>query len=319
MDSYVYSTLVAAEVIYGVWLVLVGQVVHNGFSPLALAWYRMAGSSLLLLIVSRFLEGPIHKHLGSTTLALGSTKTASRPFPWTHFLVLGALMSANILGNVLGVSHTTSTQAALMQPLIPVVACAAGVGLGRERLSLGKLIGILCSVAGALLVVWSGAQLSSTAQSTEGYDFQMGTLALMVQVVGAALYFVLQKELLHRFPPMFITSVTTGIATMYLSLGACLLFKDAKASMLQGWVLTTERKLALLYAICLTTSLNLVIFARATKLTAASTVTAFATLQPLTTATITAVCFSVYPSHAMLCGGVAIVGGLLLTVKAQMQ
>jgi drug/metabolite transporter (DMT)-like permease len=321
----VYACLGFAEVIFGVWPLVASVAMKEGFDPVVFALYRCAGSSVLLLAASWILEG----YLPIVPLSMPSTKMLGlsvrqvyadrlKQLPWPHFMVLGALMCCNVLGYIIGVQLTSGTQAALMQPIVPVVACLVGVIAGHETLNTSKLMGIMVSVVGAMYVVYVGQEEADKHGAKSERKYQLGTLALMVNVISVSFYFVLQNFLLRKYPPVFITSVSTLVATGYLILVACFYFEEWGLSSWRNLILTPKREAALAYGIMFTTALNFVILAKANKATSPSTVTSFSTLQPLITTIVSIVFFGIYPCLQTVYGGIAIVAGLLITVRAQL-
>lgn len=317
----VYACLCFAEVIFGVWPVVASVAMKEGFDPVVFALYRCAGSAVLLLGASWILEGymPVLPFSAPSPKMQEVYRDRFRNFPWPYFMILGALMCCNVLGYIVGVQLTSSTQAALMQPITPVVACLVGVVVGHESVNIGKLVGILVSVVGAMYVVYVGQEEADAHGAKSERKYQLGTLALMVNVFCVSMYFVLQKVLLRKYPPVFITSVSNLIASGFLLLVACFYFQEFGISSWMPLMLTPKREAALAYGIMFTTALNFVIMAWANKVTSPSTVTSFSTLQPLITTLVSIVFFGVYPCLQTVYGGVAIIGGLMLTVRAQLD
>lgn len=309
----IYGCLILAEVIYGVWPLVASLAIKRGANPVVFALCRCAGSAPLLMGMSLMMEShQFAKH----PKQFDSLVSVMRDLPLKRLLLLGALMCTNFLGHTVGLSLTSSIQAALMQPLVPVLACVASVVQGVEPLNPWKLIGILVSVGGAMFVVYIGRTDAVSRGQGAVWQHFLGTLALIVNVVSTALYFVLQKIVLRKHPPIFITSISAWIATGYFLAFAVFYIREFKFS---PWFFTAEAEGALVYAIFFTTTLNFVILAWANKATTPSTITAFSTLQPLITAVVGACWLGVYPQHRMLAGGMVIIGGLLLTVKAQVS
>jgi drug/metabolite transporter (DMT)-like permease len=317
----IYGGIIIAEVICGIWPVVASLAIREGFDPLAFIFYRCFGAAALLSLLAWQLEGqlPFANLLPIFCLAGGHAKEADKPFPWREFLILGALTCTNMVGYIIGVAYTSSTQAALMQPVIPVMACLAGLASGTETINSGKLIGILMSVIGAMYLVYVGEEEAEDKSRNAGRRYQLGALALVVNVTSAAFFVVLQKNILRRYKPIFVSSATTAIATCYLMVLVLLYAEEFKFSSWRPWILTPRREAVLAYAIIFTTTVNFCILAWANKVTAPSTVTAFNTLQPLITAGTSAVWLGIVPHSRTVAGGIAILAGLILTVKAQLS
>lgn len=314
----VYGGIVMAEVICGIWPVVAGIAIKEGFDPIVFIFYRCFGSALVLLALASYMEGtsPV-SFLLQQLIGKSKEATLNKQFPWRDFLIMGALTCTNMVGYIVGVAFTSSTQAALMQPVVPVVACLAGLATGSESVSAAKLLGILMSVMGAMFIVYVGQEEADDVGKKAGRQHELGALALVVNVISAAFYYVLQKSLLHRYKPLFLSSVNMVICTCFLLVAVFLYAEEFKFSSWRPWLLTPRREAVLAYAIFFTTTFTFVVLAWANKVTTPSTVTAFNTLQPLITALTGFFGLGIIPHHYTLTGGAAIVGGLLLTVRAQ--
>lgn len=313
----VYGVIILAEVIFGVWPVVASMAIREGFDPFVFVFYRCAGSATLLMAMSFLIEGQSTWNV-LMPLKHGKVMEAARHFPWQQFLLLGALMCTNFLGYIIGVACTTSTQASLMQPLAPVLACLAGVASGTESVSNGKLVGIFLSVTGAMYLVYMGHEEADDHGKRAGKRYMLGTLALVVNVTSTAFYFVLQKTLLRRFKPIFVTSVTMVVATCYMMFVVFFYAQEFKYATWRPWILTPRREAALAYAIIFTTTCNFCLLGWANKVTTPSTILAFSTLQPLFAAVTALLCLGIVPHRHTIGGGIAILGGLLLTARAQL-
>jgi drug/metabolite transporter (DMT)-like permease len=314
----IYGGITVAEVIFGVWPVVASLAIKEGFDPFVFVFYRCAGSATLLVALSVTFEGQAPWGLLLPDRSGLLKGAAWKDLPWKEFLLLGGLLAANYLGYIIGVSCTSSTQAALMQPLIPVLACLSGLVSGTETVNAGKIMGIMTSVGGAMYMVYAGQREAVHRGQHAGLRYELGTLALMVGVISTAFYFVLQKALLRRYKPIFITSVTMVVATCYLMIVVFFYAEEFRLSTWRPWILTPRREAALAYAIIFTTTVNLLILSWANKVTNPSTTTAFSTLQPVIALIAGAIIFGTVPNQRTITGGVAILCGLGLTVRAQL-
>lgn len=313
----VYGGIVLAETISGIWPVVASFAIQDGFDPVAFVFYRSLGASMALCALAWFSEG---RPPWSMLTRLGSNVPGAGKYsPWPEFVILGALMCAMMVSYTFGVAYTSSTQAALMQPVIPVMTCLAGLCLGTESVNTGKIIGIWISVIGAMYIVRVGEEEAEDHGKHAGRRYGLGALALVVNVTATAFYFVLQKAVLHRHTPIVVSSITMFIASCFLIVLTLLYAEEMKFPSWRPWLLTPRREAALAYAIIFTSTVQWVLLAWANKKTTPSTVTAFSTLQPLVAAITTAICLSVMPHGYTLMGGAAIIGGLLLTIRAQVS
>lgn len=108
--------------------------------------------------------------------------------------LLGGLgVFANQILFIVGLRHTTATNAAILMPSLPVFAVAAASLLGIERVGPRRLAGILLSVAGALVMV-------NPLRFSASPDKALGNLLILVNCLCYALFLVLQRPLLERIP-----------------------------------------------------------------------------------------------------------------------
>lgn len=353
----VYAALVFAEVIYGVWPLIARVAINEGFDPIVFALYRCGGAAVLLLTVSLVFEDPLsliatgsfrqavakeskEGIAGVLTAGAGELAEAAGAaigagqcpggsnvtvhyvrffynLPWPLFGVMGALICMNSVGHTVGVALTSPAQAALMQPVIPVVACLTSLAAGTETLHAGKFAGVLISVAGAMYVVYVGQSEAESKGVNAGRLYQLGTMALFLNVFCTAFYFVLQKLALRALPPVFLCGMAMMVGAGYLAVLVPCYNHEFHHGAWWTWALTPTREAALAYGIILTTVLNFIILAKANEATNPSTVVIFSTLQPLIASGLGIAWWGVYPEHRTLVGGAAIIVGLLVAVTAQ--
>lgn len=111
-----------------------------------------------------------------------------------YLAVLGLLgVFANQLLFIIGLEHTTATNAAILMPSIPVFAVLVGAVFRIERIGPRRLWGIALAVAGALVLLDPGS-ISLTA----GIAF--GNLLILLNCLSYATFLVLNRPILERLP-----------------------------------------------------------------------------------------------------------------------
>ena len=121
---------------------IVGRAVHGVIPPVALAFYRWAGASLLVI-------GPAWPHLRRDWPAVRAA--------WPILLVLSAIGIAAFNTLVYtGLQTTQALNALLMQSMMPVLIVAMSFLLFRERISFRQGCGIALSLAGAAAIILKG-------------------------------------------------------------------------------------------------------------------------------------------------------------------
>jgi drug/metabolite transporter (DMT)-like permease len=120
-------------------------------------------------------------------------------------VVVGYHVSLNV-----GTKYTTSGTAALVIALSPALTLLLAVGLGLERWSLRRAVGIGVAFAGVAIVVLLGAGGELSFANAKG------PLIVLAAPVSFALYNVLLKPLLSRYDLLALTAATSLVGTVFL-------------------------------------------------------------------------------------------------------
>lgn len=113
---------------------------------------------------------------------------------------------------MMGLKLTNSaTQTAIIQQCIPVFTAAITVAIKMEKFSLIKLVGLVFSIAGAIVMI-GFKDLSLENSRTIGMFMLLGNTSLM------ATYYVLQKPLLAKYPPITVTGCAYVVASFAMGL-----------------------------------------------------------------------------------------------------
>lgn len=172
----VHLTLLLVQLAFGGFHV-VAKAALASLSPLALAGLRVGLATPVLLLLAWRRDRFIPERRDLPMLAL-----------------LGGLgVFANQVLFITGLQYTTATNAAILMPSLPVFAVAAAAALGIERIGTRRVLGIVLSVAGALVLV-NPFRFSADRQMA------IGNLLILVNCLCYALFLVLQRPLLQRIP-----------------------------------------------------------------------------------------------------------------------
>lgn len=178
----VHLTLILVQVAFGGFHV-VAKAVLGSLSPLALAAIRVGVATPVLMALAwrrdRFL--PARRDLPMLALLGG----------------LGVL--ANQVLFITGLKFTTATNAGILMTSIPVFAAGAAALLGIERITVHRLVGIVLSVAGALVLV-------SPFRFSAGRSGALGNGLILCNGLCYALFLVLQRPVLTRIPWRTVTA-----------------------------------------------------------------------------------------------------------------
>lgn len=173
--------------------------------PLTLALLRYAiGFACLLpfaLAALRAFSGPLHARDLLAMAALGTGQ----------FGILIAFLNW-------GLQRVPAGPAALVFSLFPLLTLLLGAALGRERITLPLLAGVLLSIAGVALALLPKLQ----AQGGHGWS---GELAVFAAACVGALCSVLYRPYLQRYPIVPVSAFAMLASVLFLAL----------AALVEGW------------------------------------------------------------------------------------
>jgi drug/metabolite transporter (DMT)-like permease len=110
-----------------------------------------------------------------------------------------------------GLQHICAAQAALIFSLFPLLTLSMSAALGRERVTLSLLLGVLISIAGVALAV---APKLGAAQSGHWW----GELAVAAAACTGALCSVLYRPYLQRYPTVPVSAFAMLASVLFLAL-----------------------------------------------------------------------------------------------------
>jgi drug/metabolite transporter (DMT)-like permease len=168
--------LLFVQLSFGVFHV-VAKAVLADLAPLALAAIRVGVATPILMILAWRRDRFVPSRRDLPMLAL-----------------LGGLgVFANQVLFVTGLKHTTATNASILMLSVPVFTVAAAAALRIERVGAARLVGILLSVAGALVLV-------NPLRFSADHSAALGNAIILVNGLAYALFLVLQRPVLARIP-----------------------------------------------------------------------------------------------------------------------
>lgn len=272
--------------------IVAGKVALTGFDPLALAQLRMAGAAIVYLLLYVVWRGRLRLRLGKP-----------------EWLMLGLMALTGITLNQIcyigGLAQTSVTHTGLIQAIGPVMVLLLSASMGMESLTHGKMIGMAISFTGVSLLL-----LEQPAQGS-GANWR-GDLIVLAAGGFFAYYTILVKKSATRFDP-----VTSN--ALVFSLGAIFLIPVCLHSVLQiQWrQIPLHAWLGLAYMVLFGSFVAYLIYAFALEKLSASTVAAFAYLQPLMAALMGMWFVGERISLSAVLGGTLILFGVYLTERAR--
>ena len=302
----VWAVLALVQLSYCIWHVLAKRALMSGTHPLVLAFYREILAVSCMHALAWRLDGRN---------------------PWNGFyrsdlkfyLILGVFSFGNIVGFIVALFYITSFNSALLHPSIPVFAAVIGSILGVERMTSAKGAGIgLCALGAVVTVVWG-----VTADTTEGSDpdkVVFGNVILLLQCASMAALLVLSKKELSRgAPPTTLTARYYTFASLLTLLTAMCAVPPWSSEHNYGIASSNEAVVAVLYGGVVSVTFVYCAFSWATKNSNPTTSALSMTLQPPFNAVLSVIFMGrTYFSAGEIVGGIFVVAGLILTVKAQM-
>jgi len=189
----VVGALILVQVFFGVHY-LAAKVLLEFIPPRAWAVLRVIPAALLLLIAVR---------------ALGHRLPSARGdlLRLAVFSIFGVVI--NQVCFVEGLSRTTPAHSSIIMTSIPVGALLFGVILGRESLNVWKVLSLVVSFAGVILVILSGlggAGLEALS-GIGGARTVVGDVLTLVNALSYSFFLVISKRLLMRVDPLGATAV----------------------------------------------------------------------------------------------------------------
>jgi len=282
--------LVLAQIAFGGYHVI-GKDALKHIGPVVFAFYReiIAGPTLIIIALIFERVKPNIKE------------------DWWRFLLLGITgVYLNQLLFVEGLNYTSATQAAIMQPCIPVFTTAFTLVLRMEKFSVLKVIGILFSAGGAVVMVG----VNNISFKSEQF---IGMMCLVGNTLAVSVYYILQKPVLKKYPPISVTgwaymigSVLMGITSVIATKGEASKYKVVDAVYLP-----------LAYSIFIATVFTYMTLTWANKHAPASVVAAYCSLQPLAAAVLSYIAWHSVPTRDEYIGGAAIIVGLAIVTFAR--
>jgi len=288
----VNSALVFAQVAFGAYHVIGKEALHY-IDAIIFAFYReiIAGPCLVLIaLVVEKAKPDIAKD-------------------WWRFLLLGTTgVYLNQLLFIEGLALTSATQAAIMQPCIPVFTTALTLILRLEKFSVLKVIGILFAAGGAVVMV--GVENISVKSSQT-----RGMLCLVGNTLAMSVYYIFQKPVLKKYPPISVTGWAYIIGSVEMGITALIISHKHVSS----YGINHHVVIPLAYSIIFATVLTYMMLTWANKHAPASVVAAYSSLQPLTAAFLSYIFLHQEPKTNEYIGASAIIVGLGVVTAARVM
>ncbi len=283
-----HLALVAVQICFGLFPVFgVLALRPGGFSPLSIAAWRMVVGAAALLAIAFALHG----------------KRALVPRSDLGRLLAGSLLgvTVNMVLYLEGLQRSTPTNAALIMGLIPVFTFAFAAFAGQERFVPLRLFGIALALVGASSRFW--AERPELAR-----DHAFGNLLMVANAASYAGFFVVTRPLLARHPPIVVIAWVFALSVPFVPLFAWgETFVPATASATHWGAMA----FILVFPTVIAYVLNTIALARLS----ASTTAIYIYVQPLITASASALILDEELTPAMFAAATLVFAGIWLVAR----
>jgi len=171
-----HLALIAVQIFFATWPI-VGKLALRTLPAVALVGLRVAGASLVLIVLAR---------------VSGNLLPIERQ-DWPLLIVSSALgLILNQWLFVKGLSITTAINATLLSTSIPVSTLVIGMFLGTDRTTWRRLLGIALAAAGVLYLIGPGrSDFSATTR--------VGDLLIVANSLCYGAYIAVSKDLVRKY------------------------------------------------------------------------------------------------------------------------
>jgi len=306
--------LAAANVIFGLGNI-VSKVGIADINPVLFALVREGVAGPMLCVLAHCMEGGARPR---------------REDLWRFALCGGGLFLCNFF-YIIGIKLGGATSAAVWQPAQPVFITAMAVALKYEAPSALKFAGIFVASLGCLFVSLAPTLLfGQDAGADGGSDLLLGNLMFFLQVLGCSGFYIAEKPLLERYPPITVVGWSYIFASLLMT--ATVLSINLTPAALDwvcskcdgdGWHVNATALWAISYWIFLGSICGYLLNTWGNKHVDASLLGAYTVVQPVATVVCSQVVIAATaPPHYGLValgygdfGAIAIFAGLFLVVR----
>jgi drug/metabolite transporter (DMT)-like permease len=175
-----HIALFAANILFGLNNPISRSLIPDTISPYFLTFCRLTGGMLLFWFFSLFMP---------------KEKIAKKDIVLLFFAAIFAL-SANQLPFIVGLSMTSSIDAAIVITLLPVMSMILAFLILKEPISSKKILGVCIGALGAVFLIYSSYHIAT------GTSNMWGNIVVFSAVISFSLYLTLFKSLISRYSPI---------------------------------------------------------------------------------------------------------------------
>ncbi len=195
MRGIVYAIITA--ILWGT-LAIVLKVSLSDLTPADITWFRFV-MAFAVLAVYYYYRKPAYLRI------------LKRP---PGLLIIATLcLALNYFGFIQGLQFTSPSVAQIFIQLGPVILAISGFAFFHEKISARQIVGLFIVIAGLAIYYREQTHLLSSG----GANWSMGVIWILIAAVSWAVYSILLKVLVLKYPPMQMNLVIFGLpALVYL-------------------------------------------------------------------------------------------------------
>jgi drug/metabolite transporter (DMT)-like permease len=204
---------------------------------------------------------------------------------------------------IIGLQHTTATNAGILMPSIPVFTVALAALFRVERIRPWQAVGIAIAVAGAVYM------LNPLNFSLEKGKV-LGNVLILINCVSYAGYMVVQRPILRRLPPLTVTAwsfLFGGLGVVFVSLPSLGKIPFSTTPTAVWW--------GMLFIVLFPTTLNYALNTWAVGRSSPAMAAVYITMQPVAAASLGAIFLGENVGRREAAGFALIIAGLALVSR----
>ncbi len=218
-------------------------------------------------------------------------------------MALGVLgVALNQVFFVVGIARTSVAHASIMIGLCPVIVLLIASVMGLEKMTAGRLAGMVVALGGVALLQFAGRRTSGTSLT--------GDLLVLMASLAFAVFTANAKRVSHRFSTVTLNTfayVAGGIVLLPVTIwqGRSVAIAEVSAA---AW-------LSVLYMAAFSSVLSYLIYFTALQRIPASRASAFSYMQPVLATTMAIPLLGERPTASLIGGGLLVLLGVMLTER----
>ena len=184
--------VLTANIIYGANYSIAKEVMPSYIKPFGFILIRVCVAAILFFVAAKlFFREKIHKS------------------DWPRLIACAVFgVALNQLLFFKGLSLTSPINAGLMMVTNPIFVLGLSVMFLGEVINLNRIIGILCGISGAVILIIYGNRFSSLQSDP------FGDLCTLLNSLSYAMYFILVLPLMKKYHPITIMQIVFALGSL---------------------------------------------------------------------------------------------------------